>query len=230
MAVIKSGDDATQLKVDPVSKAARVTLYGVDGNPLSVLLAGAVEITNDVGAPIPVNGTVTVANLQATQPVSGVVAVSNLLATQPVSGTVSVANLPATQTVAGTVAVSTMPAVTDARRADQALSATAAAGSALTLTLPAVANQFHLISSLEITAYSTAARTGSATPVVVSTTNLGGLAWTFASAAAVGTTDVRTREDGVPLRSATLGAATTIVCPATAGVLWRASVTYWTAS
>jgi hypothetical protein len=61
-------------------------------------------------SPVSVSGSVTVANLPATQQVSGSVAVSNLPATQPVSGTVAVSNLPATQPVSGSVSVSNFPA------------------------------------------------------------------------------------------------------------------------
>ncbi len=91
MAVIKSGDSADQLKIDPVSKAARVTLYNSAGAE-GLAINGTVEVANDVGNPLPVNGIVSVSNLPATQPVSGTVAVSNLPATQAVSGTVTVAN------------------------------------------------------------------------------------------------------------------------------------------
>lgn len=312
MAVIMSGDDSTQLRVDPVSKAARVTLYGTDGQALAVLLAGTVEITNDVGSPIPVSGSVTVANLPATQavsgsvavsnlpatqpvsgsvavtgnvevvndvgnplpvsgavtvsnfpgtqPVSGSVSVSNLPATQPVSGTVAVSNLAATQTVAGTVAVSNLPATqavsgtvnvatlpalpaganaigtvavtntvptAETRSATLHVSATGLTGAAVTATLPAVAGQFHYITALEITAYSTAARVGAAAPVLVTSTNMAGNpAWTFATAAAIGTTDRYQPPMAEPLRAAANGTATTIVCPATVGALWRVNVSY----
>jgi hypothetical protein len=273
MAVIKSGDSAAQLKIDDVSQAARVTLYATDGTPLAVLLAGSVEITNDVGNAIPVSfvGGVAVTNLPATQPVSGSVSVSNLPATQPVSGTVAVNNLPATQTVAGAVSVSnlpstqavsgtvnvgTMPAVgvsslpalpaggnaigsvtvsntvpvADTRAALLHVTATGAAAAAVTASLPAVVGQFHYIVALEITAYSTAARTGGATPVVVTSSNLpGNPAWTLASAAAVGTVDRYQALLAVPLRSSTVNAATTVACPAVTGIIWRVNASYLTA-
>lgn len=264
MAVIKSGDDATQLRIDPASKAARVTLYGTDGQPLAVLLAGTVEISNDLGSPIPVSGTVTVTNLPATQivsgsvavtgsvevvndignplPVSGAVSVSNFPGTQPVSGAVSVSNLPATQAVAGSVGVSNFPATqavtgsvsvsntvptAETRSATLHVTATGAAGAAVTATLPAVAGQSHHITALEITAYSTAARTGGVAPVLVASSNLpGNPAWTFATAAAVGTVDRYQPPMAEPLRAAAPATATTIACPATAGVIWRINVSY----
>ena len=105
---------------------------------------------------------------------------------------------------------------------------TATTGAALTITLPLVASQFHYISSLEITAYSTAARTGGATPIVVTSTNLpGNPAWTFATAAAIGTVDMKFFTYTSPVKSAVVGTATTIVCPATTGVIWRMNVSYF---
>jgi hypothetical protein len=106
---------------------------------------------------------------------------------------------------------------------------TAGTGVALTATLPLVASQFHYISSIEIMAYSTAARTGGATPIIVTTTNLpGNPAWTFATAAAIGTTDTKFFTYNSPVKSAVVGTATTIVCPATTGVIWRINVNYFT--
>lgn len=105
---------------------------------------------------------------------------------------------------------------------------TAATGVALTVTLPAVASQFHHIKLLEIEAYTTAARTGSATPVLVTSTNLpGSPVWTFATAAAIGTTDSKVYTFDSALNSSVAGTATTIVCPATTGVIWRVNVSYF---
>lgn len=102
-----------------------------------------------------------------------------------------------------------------------------AAAAAVTLTLPAVASQFHYIARIEITAYSTVARVGGVTPVTVTTTNLpGSPAFTFASAATVGTTDRYVIELGPSWRSSVVNTATTIVCPATASIIWRVNVIY----
>ncbi len=111
---------------------------------------------------------------------------------------------------------------------DLAVSAVGAAGGALTLTIPAVASNFHYIAGIEITLYNSAARTGSATPVTVTTTNLpGNPAFTFPSAGAIGTVDRYLSE---LQRKSTVGStATIIVCPATTGVIWRVNVTYYTA-
>ena len=110
-----------------------------------------------------------------------------------------------------------------------AVTGTAAAGAGVTLTLPAVAGQFHYLTSLRIDLYNTAARTGGATPVVVTTTNLPGTpAFTFPSAGAVGAMDRLAHDLAVPLRSSAAGTATTIVAPATANVIWRLTAFYFT--
>ncbi len=110
-----------------------------------------------------------------------------------------------------------------------AVTATGAAGAAVTLTIPAATGLFHYLTLLEIVRYATAAITGTATPVVVTTTNLPCTpAFTFATAAAVGTADVRSYVSGTPLRSAAAGTATTIVCPAIASVIWRVNAVYFT--
>ena len=97
------------------------------------------------------------------------------------------------------------------------------------MTLPAVASLKHYITFIEITAYSTAARTGGATPVVVTTTNLPGTpAYTFATAAAIGATDRYMVTPATAIVSSTANTATTIVCPLTTGVIWRVNVHYYT--
>ena len=108
------------------------------------------------------------------------------------------------------------------------VTAVGAAGAAVTLTLPAGgAGRFHYITSIELILYNTAARTGGATPVTVTTTNLPGTpAFTFPSAGAVGTIERRELEPSFPLRSAAANTATTIVCPATTSVIWRVNVVY----
>jgi hypothetical protein len=118
------------------------------------------------------------------------------------------------------------------RMADATLSvtATAATGVAVTATMAAVAAEFHHIVLLEIAAYTTTARTGSATPILVTSTNLpGSPVWDFATAAAIGTTDTKIYSFGNTYRSSTSNTATTIACPATAGVIWRVNVMYFAA-
>lgn len=147
--------------------------------------------------------------------------------------TISVANFPATQPVSGPVTdvqlrASRLP-VLDAS-ADLGVTAVGVAAAAVTLTLPAVAAAFHHITRLEIGLYSTAARTGAATPITVTTTNFpGGPAFTFATAAAIGAMDRLIFEPAKPKRSAVANTATTVVCPAVTGGLWRLNAAYFAA-
>lgn len=105
--------------------------------------------------------------------------------------------------------------------------ATAAAGTGVTVTIAApAANKFHNIAYIEIIAYSSVARVGGATPVTVTTTNLGGLQWTFSSAASIGTQERVQVQSQIPLLSTTAATATTIVCPATTSVIWTVNVVY----
>jgi hypothetical protein len=108
------------------------------------------------------------------------------------------------------------------------VTATGVAGGAVTATLPAVSGQFHYINSIEIVAYTTLARVGVAAPVLVTSANLPGAnIWDFATAAAIGSTDSRFYTFPSPYKSLSVNTATTIVCPATANVIWRVNVTYY---
>lgn len=121
--------------------------------------------------------------------------------------------------------------LTNKDKLDLCVTAIGTSGAAVTATLPAVVGKFHNITHISILAYSTAARTGNATPITVTTTNLSGSpAFTFATAAAIGTTDIQKMEPDEPIRSLTANTATTIVCPATTGVIWRIVVLYNTIS
>jgi len=100
---------------------------------------------------------------------------------------------------------------------------------AVTATLPAVAADFHYMTMIEIVKYATAAITGTATPVLVTTTNFPAAnVFTFGTAQAVGTTLSYLYAPALPIRSAVLNTATTIVCPATTSVIWRVNVYYYT--
>ena len=107
-----------------------------------------------------------------------------------------------------------------------------AAAAAVTLTLPAPgAGLRQYVTYLSINRFATALLTAGATPVTVTTTNLpGSLAFSFAAdAAAAGTLD-RWREDfSFPLVSSAQNTATTFVCPATTGVIWRVTAGYYIA-
>lgn len=107
-----------------------------------------------------------------------------------------------------------------------------ASGAATTLTIASPgAGLRHYLTYLSINRFAAAVLTAAAAPVTVTTTNLpGSLAFSFAAdAAALGTID-RWREDfAYPLAASASGTATTIVCPATTGVIWRVTAGYYVA-
>jgi hypothetical protein len=112
-----------------------------------------------------------------------------------------------------------------------AVTALSAANSAVTATIPAVAGQFHYITSIHVTRTCTAALTGSAA-LAITTTNLpGSLTYTSGNACAVGSTNNDLALDmDFPLKSSAVNTNTTIVCPAAgAAVLCRISVLYFAA-
>lgn len=112
------------------------------------------------------------------------------------------------------------------------MTAVGAAAAAVTLTLPAPgAGLRQYLTYLSINRFSSVLLTAAAAPVTVTTTNLpGSLAFSFAADAAVlGALD-RWREDfAFPIASSAQNTATTIVCPATTGVIWRATAGYYIA-
>jgi hypothetical protein len=109
------------------------------------------------------------------------------------------------------------------------VTATGAASAAVTATLPLVTGLRHIIDFIQVTRSATAALTASATPVVVTTTNLPGTpALTFGSdVAGIGIDkDVRLDFGSTGLAASLLGTATTVVCPVYTGVIWRINVGY----
>ena len=110
---------------------------------------------------------------------------------------------------------------------DLVVKGTSTAGAALTVTLPAGGTgMFHIIEKVFIQAYNTAARTGGATPVTVTTTNLPNTpSILFSSAGAIGTIEDKVMCGGF-LKSSVANTATTIVCPITASVIWNVIVHY----
>ena len=106
---------------------------------------------------------------------------------------------------------------------------TAAVGVASTATLTAVPGLRHIVDFIYVNRSATAALTASATPVLVTTTNLPGApALTFgADAGGIGV-DKEQRIDfgSTGLAATALGTATTVVCPVYAGVIWRVIVGY----
>lgn len=112
------------------------------------------------------------------------------------------------------------------------VTATAAANTALTLTLPAAgAGLFHHITHIQIHRTATAALAGTATLVITSTNLPGSYATSVGNAMTAG----GTQKDldialGNAIKSSVANTATTIVMPAPgAAVLWRAAVFYYTA-
>jgi hypothetical protein len=104
----------------------------------------------------------------------------------------------------------------------------AAAATTLTLAAPG-AGLRHYLTYVAINRFAAAALTASATPTTVTTTNVpGALAFTFeADGAALGTV-VRVREEfGYPLVASAPNTATTIICPATVGVIWRVTAGFY---
>lgn len=111
-----------------------------------------------------------------------------------------------------------------------AVTAVGAAGAAVTLTLPAPGVGLrHYITAIRIRRFAAATLTAAATPVTITTTNLpGAIAFTCgAEALAQGVSAQEVMEDfAFPLMANAQNTATTIVCPATPNVIWRASAWY----
>lgn len=132
-------------------------------------------------------------------------------------------------TPAGTNQIGT---IGEQRASTLAVTATAAAATIATASLPAAgAGLFHYITSIQISLYSSVARTGAAAPWVVTTTNLpGSLAWTFSTAGAVGANETQTLTPTTPLKASAANTITTVAGPAATGGIWRITVTYFTAA
>lgn len=109
---------------------------------------------------------------------------------------------------------------------------TGVAAAAVTLTLPAPgAGLRQYITFLGVTRSATALLTAGAAPTIVTTTNLpGSLAFTFGADAAMQGTDKIFRENFTfAVASTAPNTATTIIAPATTGVIWRINVAYYVA-
>ena len=116
------------------------------------------------------------------------------------------------------------------RSGNSKLTATAAAGSAVTLTIPAVASQRANIVQVRITKFATALLVAGAAPLIVTTTNLSAIAWDFPDdAEAAGATESIDLTFPLPMQGDATNVATTIVCPARATVIWRISAVWYDA-
>jgi hypothetical protein len=138
---------------------------------------------------------------------------------------------PASPLPTGTNTIGNVGTLAELRASTLCVTATAASGSAATATLPSASGLFHYITGIDIVLYSAAARTGGATPWIVTTTNLpGSPAWDFSTAGAIGTTERQFLTPTTPLKSSAGTTATTVVGPAATGGIWRITVTYFTAA
>lgn len=121
------------------------------------------------------------------------------------------------------------PYVRDQKSATLIVTATGAAAAAVTASLPAVAGLRHYVDFVQVSKFNAAALTAAATPVLVTTTNIPGApVLNFsAGAEAQGAEITKEMDFGGQGASATaLNTATTVVCPATTGVIWRVTVAY----
>ena len=117
------------------------------------------------------------------------------------------------------------------QRHAQVVSATAAAGSAVTLTIPAAgAGIFNYLVYLQIVLYAAAALTGGASPQLVTTTGIVGTpTFTFPTALAIGTVAEQKIEGGTPIVGTAANTAMTIVTPALANAIYRVNAAFFTA-
>lgn len=121
------------------------------------------------------------------------------------------------------------PYIRDQKTGTLLVTVTAASGVAATATLPAVAGLRHYLDQIFINRSYTALATASATPTVVTTSNIpGALAFTFGADAGAQGTDQESGLNfgGAGAAATALGVATTVVCPATPNVIWRVVVAY----
>jgi hypothetical protein len=112
-----------------------------------------------------------------------------------------------------------------------AVTATAAASTGVTATLPAAgAGLFHYITGIHIAQVSSTTAGAAGAPVVVTTTNLpGSLAFTRPSAVPAGDIRELVQQFASPLKSSVANTATTIVAPVQTNIVWRITVYYYTA-
>lgn len=121
------------------------------------------------------------------------------------------------------------PVVNDRTASTLLVTTTAAVGIAATLTLPVATGFRHYLDFVKVYRFATAALTPAATPVLVTTTNLPGApVLSFpADVSAQGVVYVDSLDFGsAGLAATVIGTATTIVMPATPGVIWRATAAY----
>ncbi|GEM_PF-2267445 len=121
------------------------------------------------------------------------------------------------------------PYVRDQKSATLLVTATGVSGAAVTATVPLVAGLRHYIDFVQVVKFNAAALTAAAAPVLLTTTNVpGSPVINFpAGAEAQGSDVVREMDFGSQGMAATaIGTNTTVVAPATTGVIWRITVAY----
>lgn len=212
---------------------ASVTLDLRGSFALSIEVAGTVDGSNWVAIPVRVftHGSASPAYMVATPASQAGVYVGSCLGFRQVR-----TRCAAYTSGSATVVLAASIAALDQSLAGQvsplAATNTGASGTAVTLTLgsPGIGLR-HYLTQLEITRSAAAALTAGAAPTVVTTTNLPGtLAFTFgADAAAQGVDKMVLRDFAYPLAASAQNAATTVVCPATTGVIWRVSALFYVA-
>lgn len=132
-------------------------------------------------------------------------------------------------TIISDTCLSINPYIRDQKSGTLIVTATGAASAAVTATLPAVPGLRHYIDNITVVRSATAALTAAATPVLVTTTNIPGTpAFTFGSdAGGIGVDKiVQLDPGGAGMAATAINTATTVVCPAYTGVIWRVTVTY----
>lgn len=130
------------------------------------------------------------------------------------------------------VALSPNNALPEMRAATLVQSTTAAVNTALTSTLPAAgAGLFHYITSIRVEKLYSVIGVAAGAGVIITTTNLNGLAFTTEQLASAAGTVARVVDTAfaTPLKSAVANTATTIVAPQQLQTIWRITVTYFTA-
>jgi hypothetical protein len=112
------------------------------------------------------------------------------------------------------------------------VTSTAAANTAATATLPAVAGLFHYITNIHLTRNATAVLAGTATLVATSTNLPGNPAWSYGNAMVAGGSSLDLNySPTTPLKSLLANTATTVVMPAAGlAVLNRVNVSYYLGS
>jgi hypothetical protein len=236
-----------ELRALPVPVSGPLTLAQLVG--IVVAVSGNVSVLNAIDvvdraarALGVISGAVAITNFPATQPVSIAAAIDvldragRLLGVADVSDRAAralgvVASITAAVDVSDRVARA-LGVLSDVRAADLLQGNTAAVNTALTITLPAVAAKFHYITSIQILKRYSVIGVAAGAGIIITTTNLNGLAWDSEQLAAPAGTVVKVVDllPATPIRSAVVNTATTVVMPQQLQTIWRANVSYFTAA